>query len=162
MSDLIVVIGLDEFILKMDEFPEVFKKVVEDRGGKFAEKTQKGVQSRIRNAPRVDLGELLHGIHYEEKKIPNGIQFTVKPSDKADKYAIFVEKDTRPHFPPIRALQGWADRHNIPVYAVAMAIAKHGTKGIHMFEEEFKVVMANAQKEANRMGKEIVIELTRV
>ncbi len=50
------------------------------------------------------------------------------------KYAPYVEFDTRPHWPPKAALEGWARRHHIPVFVVQRAIARHGTKGHHMFE----------------------------
>ena len=43
-------------------------------------------------------------------------------------YAPFVEFGTRPHAAPISALQGWADRHGIPVGAVFGSIKKKGTK----------------------------------
>lgn len=43
-------------------------------------------------------------------------------------YAPYVEFGTRPHAAPISALQGWADRHGIPVGAVWMSIKKKGTK----------------------------------
>ena len=34
---------------------------------------------------------------------------------------------SKPHFPPVAALAGWAARHGIPAGAVARAIAKRGT-----------------------------------
>ena len=43
-------------------------------------------------------------------------------------YAPYVEFGTRPHAAPISALQGWADRHGIPVGAVWMSIKRKGTK----------------------------------
>jgi len=49
-------------------------------------------------------------------------------------YAVYVNQNpgdpdrTMPHWPPISALQGWADRHGIPVFLVARAISKRGTK----------------------------------
>jgi len=43
-------------------------------------------------------------------------------------YAPYVEFPTRPHAAPISALQGWADRHGIPVGAVWMSIKRKGTK----------------------------------
>ena len=43
-------------------------------------------------------------------------------------YAPYVEFGTRPHAAPISALQGWADRHGIPVGAVWQSIKRKGTK----------------------------------
>ena len=54
------------------------------------------------------------------------------------KYAPFVEYDCKPHFPPVTALQGWARRHHVSPYVVARAIARHGTRGAHMFEKALK------------------------
>lgn len=43
-------------------------------------------------------------------------------------YGPYVEKGTRPHFPPPSALAGWARRHGANPFAVARGIAKHGTR----------------------------------
>ena len=48
-------------------------------------------------------------------------------------YAAHVEFGTRPHWPPIAALQPWARRHGFPAgrlgaFLVARAIAKRGTR----------------------------------
>lgn len=43
-------------------------------------------------------------------------------------YALFVEKGTAPHWPPVGALAGWASRKGIPEFLVARKIARQGTK----------------------------------
>lgn len=48
-------------------------------------------------------------------------------------YGAYVEFGTRPHWPPLAALQPWASRHGFPMgspgaFLVARAIARHGTK----------------------------------
>lgn len=44
-------------------------------------------------------------------------------------YAAFVEFGTRPHWPPVAALQPWARRHGFPnAFLVARAIARRGTR----------------------------------
>lgn len=53
--------------------------------------------------------------------------YTAKVYPKA-KYAIFVEKGTRPHFPPINAIEKWANDHGINPYVLAKSISKKGTK----------------------------------
>lgn len=50
------------------------------------------------------------------------------------KYAMAVEKGTRPHFPPVYALEGWARRHGMVAFLVARAISKRGTKAHRMLE----------------------------
>lgn len=43
-------------------------------------------------------------------------------------YAPFMELGTRPHWPPLAALEGWARRHGTTAYVVARAIARRGLK----------------------------------
>lgn len=50
------------------------------------------------------------------------------------KSALWVEKGTRPHWPPIAALEPWARRHGTIAFLVARAISKRGMKGHHMLE----------------------------
>jgi HK97 gp10 family phage protein len=44
------------------------------------------------------------------------------------KYAPFMELGTRPHWPPLAALEVWARRHGTTAYVVARAIARRGLK----------------------------------
>ena len=50
------------------------------------------------------------------------------------KSALWVEKGTRPHWPPVQALEGWARRHGAVAFLVARAISRRGTKAHHMLE----------------------------
>lgn len=55
-------------------------------------------------------------------------------------YAPHVEFGTRPHFPPLAALQPWARRHGFPpgrqgAFLVALAIARRGTRARRMFQK---------------------------
>ena len=49
-------------------------------------------------------------------------------------YAIFVAKGTKPHWPPIKAIEKWANRKGIPPFLVARAIATKGTKANPFFD----------------------------
>ena len=42
-------------------------------------------------------------------------------------YAPYVELGTRPHFPPLAALEVWARRHGTSAFLVARAISQRGT-----------------------------------
>ena len=53
-------------------------------------------------------------------------------------YAMAVHEGTRPHFPPIEAVQKWADRHGIPAFLVARSISKKGTKGVPFYDRAIK------------------------
>jgi len=43
-------------------------------------------------------------------------------------YAPYVETGTRPHWPPVGALETWARRHGTTAFVVARAIARRGTR----------------------------------
>ena len=43
-------------------------------------------------------------------------------------HAPYLEKGTRPHFPPVAAIAPWAQAHGIEPYALALHISRHGTK----------------------------------
>jgi hypothetical protein len=43
-------------------------------------------------------------------------------------YGLYVERGSRPHWPPIAALVGWARRHGVSPYAVQRSIARKGTR----------------------------------
>lgn len=50
-------------------------------------------------------------------------------------YAKFIHDGTKPHWPPLEAITGWANRHGIPPFLVARSIANKGTKGRPFFTE---------------------------
>ena len=54
------------------------------------------------------------------------------------KYGIFVEKGTRPHTPPFKAIERWARRKGLPAGAVWMSIRMKGTKAHPFFEPAIK------------------------
>jgi len=58
-------------------------------------------------------------------------------------YAMYVHGDgssarSKPHFPPLEAIRRWADRHGIPPFLVARAIARKGTKLIPFYDMGIK------------------------
>lgn len=108
------------------------------------------------DAGAVDLGELVQGIHYNTKVVSDGVETIIKPSDKADDYAIYVEEGTKPHFPPIKAIQGWADRHGIPAYAVALKISREGTEPRHIFRDTFNDLWDKAQRSAPSFAEKLI------
>lgn len=74
------------------------------------------------------------------------------------KSALWAEKGTRPHWPPIRALEGWARRHGTKAYLVALAISRHGTKGHHMLQRALddnqSRIIREFQDYYNRLSRE--------
>lgn len=83
------------------------------------------VQTRAKQLCPVDEGRLRSSIQIGFGSDSRG-RF-VKIGTDVD-YAIYVHEGTRPHFPPVLALGGWANRHGINAFLVARAISRHGTR----------------------------------
>jgi len=86
------------------------------------------------NAP-VDTGRLRASITPEIRTMGNEVQGVVG-SNVA--YAPFMELGTRPHWPPIAALEVWAQRHGTTAYLVARAIARKGMKAREFLKKAFE------------------------
>lgn len=113
--------------------------------------------THILSAGAVDLGELIGGIHYNIQQTGNGLQSTIRPSEAADKYAAAVEYGSRPHWPPIDALEGWASRHGIPAFLVARKIAMEGTEPRYFWRDTFE----DLNKEVDSQLPDFADELAR-
>ena len=83
------------------------------------------VQGDARILVPVDTGRLRNSIAYEVQPTGDGV---VAKVGTGVVYARYVEEGTAPHFPPVSAVAGWANRHGIEPFLVARAIARHGTK----------------------------------
>jgi len=81
----------------------------------------------VKKATVVDMGELRSGITHKIEPFVGRVGTNVK-------YASFVEKGTRPHFPPVEPIEEWAQRHGMKGagFAIARAISKRGTQAAHM------------------------------
>lgn len=58
----------------------------------------------------------------------------------------WVDQGTKPHWPPVAALQGWAKRHGMNPFLVARAISRHGTPKT----EWFTAAIEDARRELPR------------
>lgn len=82
------------------------------------------LQREARQQAPVDTGNLRNMIQVQDLVGLNAVAIQARA-----KYSIYVHEGSRPHFPPLKAITPWANRHGVPPFAVAMGIAKHGTKG---------------------------------
>ncbi|RMD70287.1 MAG: HK97 gp10 family phage protein [Cyanobacteria bacterium J149] len=102
------------------------------------------LEAEAKKATPVDRGTLRSKIESKVK----GLKGTVKA--KTD-YAVFVHEGTRPHFPHIKAIEGWARQHGIEPFLVARAISRKGTKARPFFEIAFKKSKGNIQKVLSKL-----------
>ncbi len=90
--------------------------------------------------------------HQESKEVPRGVTGKLAKSIKETvttlaavigpdhnlKYAIYVEKGTKPHMPPVDAITEWANKKGINPWALAMSIKQKGTQANPFVERTFK------------------------
>ena len=92
----------------------------------FLEKSGRTVEGKAKENVVVDTGRLRSSITTEVRTDRAIVGSNVK-------YAPHVEFGTRPHFPPLSAMQPWARRHGFPAgvrgaFMVARKIAQRGTE----------------------------------
>lgn len=126
MVDAIEVKGLAE-TQKMTEF-----YAAELTSNTFVRGMQKATLFVLRDArlaAPVDTGRLKNSIVSKIDIVKEGYnQRVVGIVGTNVKYAPAMELGTKPHFPPISALQVWARRHGANAYLVARAISIRGLK----------------------------------
>lgn len=71
-------------------------------------------------------------------------------------YAPYMEFGTRPHFPPIGAMEPWASRHGTVGFLVARAISKHGTKPRRFMQMAFETNQGWIVKRFERAVNQVV------
>jgi HK97 gp10 family phage protein len=96
--------------------------------------TQLVTREAKKNTP-VDLGTTRASITPSIRASRNGVEGVVGSNRKS---ALWAEKGTRPHWPPLKAVEGWARRHGMTAYLVALAVSRKGTKAHHMLENALK------------------------
>lgn len=100
------------------------------------------------NAP-VDTGRLRASITPEVTAQGETIQGVVGSNVT---YAPYMELGTRPHWPPLAALEVWARRHHTSAFLVARSIALHGTAPREFLQKSFD---ANKDKIEKRIGQAV-------
>lgn len=66
-----------------------------------------------------------------------------------------MEFGTRPHFPPVRAITPWATAHGIDPYALALSIARKGTKPHPFLKPALDESVPDIRALLSVMGREI-------
>lgn len=144
-------------IPEIGKLEELWKKApqkVDDEISKALHKSALTVQRAAQEDTPVDTGRLRSSIQYRVM----GKQARVYVQAK---YGVFVHEGTRPHFPPIKAIEPWARKRGLNAFAVARAIARKGTKG-HPFMRNAAEASKGDVSEFFREGiQNVIISLTR-
>ena len=115
----------------------VNSKEVQRDIGRIQDKVMEAAEGGLRSGARIivnsakDLapyftGTLKRNIH-DEVILRTESKILIQIGTNLD-YALAIEYGTAPHMPNIDALSAWANRHGLPVWAVAMTIKEKGTK----------------------------------
>lgn len=89
------------------------------------------IRDEARKEAPEDLGKMKrsHVAIVDSAPIPGWGRMEVQAvSAKGAPYPIFVHEGTKPHFPPVQAITGWAERHGWDPFALAVHISRKGTK----------------------------------
>lgn len=93
------------------------------------------VQRDAKRLAPVDTGRLRASITPEIRQRGTTIQGVVGTNVV---YAAAVEMGSRPHYPPLSALQTWARRHGMNAFVLQRAIGRRGTKARRFFQQSFE------------------------
>lgn len=119
---------------------DAYKRTLEPNLNKALDKSANNIWRKSKEMSPVDTNTLRGSISINKsrREFKRAVGSSVK-------YAVFVHEGTRPHFPPIKALEGWARRHKISPFVVARSIARKGTKAVPFLEkplnESFKDIV---------------------
>lgn len=83
------------------------------------------VEGAARRNAKQDTRQLMNSISSRQRRGGDALIGEVGPSAR---HGLYVERGTRPHWPPLAPLVGWARRHGVSPYAVQRAIARRGTR----------------------------------
>lgn len=119
--------GLDQLQSAFSKAPDVVAKESRDAIMRSLILLQAAAKERT---PR-DRGGLWNSI---KPKMISSLEGQLVIEGTGEEYAIFVHEGTRPHFPPLAAIAPWAESHGIPAFALALSIARKGTKPYPFFK----------------------------
>lgn len=104
----------------------------------------------------VDTGNLRRSITHEVSAQAGGVVGRVGTNVP---YGRYVEEGTRPHWPPVAAVAGWARRHGIEPFLVARAISRRGTKARPYLKPALTKNLATIDREFTQVVPRILAKL---
>lgn len=105
-----------------------------------------------RNAP-VDTGRLRASLTTSIAPMGEAVQGVVGSNVT---YALAQEFGTRPHWPPVGALQPWASRHDMSAFLVARAISRRGLPARRYLGKAVEAAEPRFFRRLDRAMREIV------
>lgn len=139
-------------------------EIVREELGAFAHAATQHLRSEVVDRTPAAMGTLRASIHGSVERMADGVLGvvgTVQP------YAVPVELGTKPHFPPVQALEDWVRQKlglsgkeaRSAAFLIARKISKKGTKGHFMFRDAFKVNAGEVQRQFDQAVSRIVARI---
>lgn len=130
----IEIFNLKETVLKLQRAAEGLTGPIVIDGIRRA--TALVLRDAKKNVP-VDSGQLKSSLTADVRVPTLGSKKVVGVVGSNKSYAPYVEMGTKPHWPPLRAVETWARRHGISPFLVARSIATKGTKATKFLQNSF-------------------------
>lgn len=134
---------------------DILRKIKEMTGGPVVAAMRTATLMILRDAKifaPVDTGRLRASITPSVTATENVIKGIVGSNVV---YAPYVELGTRPHFPPISALETWARSHGTSAFLVARAISRRGTKAVKYLQRAYEENIGRIMSMINLAVKKI-------
>lgn len=139
-------------------------EVVREELTAFAHGATQLLRAEVVDRTPAAMGTLRASIHASvESQAGNvlGVVGTAQP------YAVPVELGTKPHFPPVQALEDWVrvklgltgKEGRGVAFAIARKISKRGTKGHFMFRDAYRDNQAEVQRQFDATAARIVARI---
>ena len=74
-------------------------------------------------------------------------------------YAVYVHEGTGPHYGPYKAIEGWANRHGLPPWAVKRSIMRKGTKAKPFFTDSVEASQTEIERFFVECNKNIINDI---
>jgi len=145
-------------IIGMDKLQKAFKESPKITTNRLNTAVKQGIYTLLANARKaapVDQGFLRNAGMVTSFEILKGLLENKAP------YALYVHEGTRPHYVPMGAIKGWAQRHGIPAYFVQRAILRKGTKARPFFKDSVEASQEDINKYFQDAVKNIVKDLAK-
>lgn len=152
--------GVDELARAWANAPQIAQAQLEQ----FMEGATLHVQGEVQERTPAAHGTLKQSITSEVEVLADSVIGVVGTPLS---YAIPVELGTRPHFPPVDAIEDWV-RVKLGItgpeargvaFAIARKIAARGTQGAFMFQNAMAAAEPELERQARLMVDEIVRQL---
>lgn len=127
--------GLEEFKRDLKRFPPEAKTELQKAMVSSTTKIKNDIQSNITSKGISNTGQLRRSVNVIKASFDKGIVGV------GERYGLFVEGGTRPHFPPVAPLERWAQTklgQSGLGFVIARKIAQRGTKAQPFVEPAYK------------------------